>query len=322
MRADYRARYGDAKVDAQLDALRRHGDTIDDPDVWLGAALAGDFKFMAVERVAACCCGSADSEALVRFIFWNLLGLRRCRSCGTLFVSPRLSPEAMRRVFDTSYFDHADIERWGRRREPIFDDAIRILRGIGARSVFDVGTAYGHFVAAALAAGLDAEGCDVSPSAIRRGRAELGVRLREGTVASLEPPLPVVDCVTSFDALYYTADPVQELRGMRRLLRPGGYLLLRLRNAEHARVAPAREIGRSALPVEHLWGFTPRSIARPLERAGFQIVSRWAAPYSRTRLSGLQQLWWRMGQVSARVRPHAPLLTQSFTIVARALPDP
>ena len=53
-----RTRYGLARIEAQLESLARHGDVIDDAELWLTAALAGDFKFMPIESVDRCPCGS------------------------------------------------------------------------------------------------------------------------------------------------------------------------------------------------------------------------------------------------------------------------
>lgn len=313
-------RYPADAIDRQLADLRRHGDVIDDPALWLRTALEGDFKFTPLERVERCCCGSARHALLCRFVFWNLLGLRECRDCGTLFVSPRLTADAIRRVFNDYYFDPADVEFWGERRAPVFRDVLRSLERLGCRSVFDVGAAYGHFVAFAERAGLRAAGCDLAEPAVRWGRERLGVDLRSGAVGELPPSTERFDCVVSLDTLYYAPDPAATLDAMRALLRPGGYVFLRLRNgrgvAARARREGRQPVGRSVIPGEHVWAFTPRSAARLLARHGFELVGLEPAAYSRHPLG----LFFRAGLAVnrwARQWTAAPVLTRSFDIVGR-----
>ena len=314
-----RARYGDPAVERQLAALRQHGEAVDDPLLWLQAALAGNFKFMPIELARRCVCGGDRLRLRSRFVFWNLLGVRECQSCGLILVSPRLTADAMRRVFADTYFDYADLDVWGERRQPVFADVARLLSGLGCRSVFDVGTAFGHFVRWANDHGFQASGCDVSERAVAIGRERFGVQLFAGSVH--EVPARSADSAVSLDALYYVQDPVAELRAMRRLVRPEGYLVLRLRNGRWASARAALEgrkpIGNAVMPSEHLWAFTPDTVQCLLDAGGWQLVRCEPAAYSRTPLAVVQTAAVRASRAARRAWPDAPILTRSFNVVAR-----
>jgi SAM-dependent methyltransferase len=316
-----RDRYGVARVEAQLASLARHGDVIDDAELWLTAALAGDFKFMPIECVDRCPCGSSESRLLSRFVFWNLLGVRECRRCGLPFVAPRLSAAGIERVFNEFYFDHTDPEFWGHRRRPIFRDIVRLLRRLGCISIVDVGAGYGHFLHYAAGHGILGVGCDLSRGAVAWGRARLGVDLQVGRIDQLDLPEGRADAVVCLDTLYYSPQPVSDLLRMRTLLRPGGYVVLRLRNgrkvAARAHQESCRPVGRAVLPSGHLYGFSPATIAPTLEAGGFRLLRCEPAPYSRAPLSLLLQSGFIMNRLAQSTHRSFGILTQSFHVIAR-----
>jgi SAM-dependent methyltransferase len=314
-------RYGNAAVETQLAALERHGDLIDDPELWLETALAGDFKFMAIERVQRCPCGSDHSTHISRFLYWNLLGMRRCDRCGVIFVSPRLTSEAMASVFAEHYFDYNDLATWGERREPVFAEIMSMLTSRNVKSVLDVGAAYGHFVRYAQQRGLRAAGTDISAKAVEIGREKLGVDLHAGRLSELAIPEGSFDAVVSLDALYYSADPRAELDAMRRVVKPGGILILRLRNSfwsrAFARITRFGAISRAILPAPHLWGYTPTSIEQLLEVSGWRTEECSPAAYSSSRIAPVQSIAASLNRAATRAWRNAPVLTRSFNVVAR-----
>ena len=316
-----RARYGLARVEAQLASLARHGDVIDDAECWLTAALVGDFTFMPIECVDRCPCGSGESRLLSRFVFWNLLGVRECSRCGMPFVSPRLTPAGIERVFNEFYFDHAHPEFWGHRRRPVFRDIVRLLRRLGCTSIVDVGAGYGHFLHYAAQHGILGVGCDLSRDAVEWGRTHLGMDLRVGRIDQLDLSEGKTDAVVCLDTLYYSPQPVSDLHRMRSLLRPGGYVVLRLRNgrkvAARARLEGRGPVGRAVLPSGHLYGFSPETIAPTLEAGGLHLLRCEPAPYSRAPLSPLLQSGFIMNRLAQSAHRNIGILTQSFHVIAR-----
>ena len=316
-----RERYGEEAVEFQLRSLERHGNAVEDPRLWLEVALEGRFKFMPISQVDRCPCGNTETRLTGRFVFWNLLALRECGKCGLLIVSPRLTKEAMRSVFTEYYFDYANLSLWGDRRARVFADVLRILKLRGARSVFDVGAAFGHFVKYAREMGLEAAGSDISPKAVEVGRAQLGVDLYAGTLDELSLQEESLDAIVSLDAFYYVPEPRAELDAMRRLLKPGGVLVLRLRNSIWSRVLARtgrlRTVGPSILPAQHLWGFTPQSITYLLEISGWRVEECLPAAYSMSRLAPLQAATTVLNRVLRQAWHGAPILTRSFNVVAR-----
>lgn len=317
----FRERYGDAAVDTQLQALAAHGDAVDDPALWLDTALAQGFKYMPIERLRRCACGSTSLELLSRFVFWNLQGITRCNACGLTFVSPRLTSAAISRVFSEFYFDLAQPEYWGQRRQSVFADVYRLLRRNPCRRVLDVGAAYGHFVRWLRDRGVDAEGSDISPASVAWGRRNLGVKLHEGRIDTLDLPAGSMDCIVSLDALYYSPDPVRELNAMHRLLRPGGHLVLRLRNGRRTAADAGRQgrrpVGTSVMPDAHLWAFTPGSISTLLRASGFEVELIEPAAYSQVGIASVPlRAWLTLSRAWTVLAGPSAVHTQSFNVLA------
>jgi SAM-dependent methyltransferase len=188
------------------------------------------------------------------------------------------------------------------------------------RRAFDVGGAYGHLLQYLGRHGIEGAGCDLSPDVARWGREHLGVALHAGSVSAVEEPAASFDAVLCMDTLYYAHDPGADLRAMRRLLKPGGVLVLRLRNGRGARVREAGSHGmvRVPMPLEHLWLFTPASIAAVLRHEGFEVLDYRAASYSDTRWAGVTGLWTAFAEWLRRLGGgRIPPLTHSFYVIAR-----
>lgn len=128
------------------------------------------------------------------------------------------------------------------------------LRAIGARRVLDLGCGTGRHVQALLAAGFDAHGADVSEDMLARARELLGggERLHRWRMGE-EPPRSLRDA-TPFDAaiamgnvwpmLTEGRELAATAAALRRLLRPGGLLLLGLKA-----LAVRQERGEPCLPL-------------------------------------------------------------------------
>lgn len=106
------------------------------------------------------------------------------------------------------------------------------------------------------AAPLDAQvtGIDIAPREVRRARAALGSRATFHCVDMREASLPASDVVVLLDALHYISQAEQDalLAGIRRVLAPGGRLVMRVGDG-----AAGRRSGFARV-VDHLVAFARR----------------------------------------------------------------
>jgi SAM-dependent methyltransferase len=132
--------------------------------------------------------------------------------------------------------------------------------------VLDVGGGWGTFALCARGLGCEVHMLETSP-ARRRHAESLGLE----TVTSLSAlEAASFDLAVMNQSLEHIPYPVQLLEQVRRVLRPGGGLAVDVPRADPARAVVARGPFH---PLEHINGFTQRSLALAVSRAGLQLAS-------------------------------------------------
>jgi SAM-dependent methyltransferase len=161
-----------------------------------------------------------------------------------------------------------EAENWRR----TFRDRLRDLPATPGK-LLDVGAATGFFVEQARAVGWDATGVEPSEWAAEYARNELGVDVQTGTLESMQFPDGAFDVVTLWEVIEHLQDPRLTLAEIRRILRPGGRLVLSTPDAgsRAARLSGRRWLGWRKVP-EHLFFFDRANLDRLLGRAGFKPV--------------------------------------------------
>jgi 2-polyprenyl-3-methyl-5-hydroxy-6-metoxy-1,4-benzoquinol methylase len=228
-----------------------------------------------VEVVYAAVRSSSDIDAATVFRSSGDEPLRdrlvRCTACGLQYVSPRLRHDI---VLD-GYADGADEQfvSQTRGREITFArclDLIETYTGGRRGRVLDVGTAAGSFLHVAKSRGWVVDGCEPNRWLCQWGREHYGLDIRPGTLNDQAFPAASFDLVTLWDVLEHTPDPAAVIRECRRVLKPGGLLVV---NYPDIGSGVARTMGRSwvFLLSVHLYYFTPATLTRLLESSGFSV---------------------------------------------------
>lgn len=108
-----------------------------------------------------------------------------------------------------------------------YDDVLdRLALAPGAR-LCDVGCGAGLAVAVAAGRGLEVCGVDAAEALLAIARQRVpGADLRHGDLEALPFDDASVDAVTGFNAFQYAADPVAALAEARRIVRPGGTVVV------------------------------------------------------------------------------------------------
>jgi SAM-dependent methyltransferase len=154
--------------------------------------------------------------------------------------------------------------------------------------LLDVGCAYGWFLAAARQAGVAGLGIEPDPVIADAARRQ-GLDVRTGYFPEAVAPSESFDVISFHDVLEHLADLHGVLDASRRLLRPGGLLVVAAPSSRGALYAVARALARVGLrsPLHRLWQegfpsphlsyFSPRSLDLLAARHGFR-------PHARRRL--------------------------------------
>ena len=208
----------------------------------------------------------------------------RCGSCGLVYTrTPLLASQAHYVVSRDEYLaKYADVfeGRTAHPRDPNYDELLGFLESrcrFGA--MLDVGSHCGFFLRRARKRGWSTTGVEPSPVSASLAREVFGLNVKTGFLADVAFPDCSFDCVTVVDVLEHIPDPRALLVEVRRVLRPGGCLLVKVPNVRYVlmkyRLVHGRfGVHRDAFDArEHVVHYSRQTLAGLLSSAGFADLS-------------------------------------------------
>ena len=262
-------------IDSAVDARRR-------PRVGNDPGDGRDF-----EAVACCGCGHAASDPFItaeddltgrpgRFTF------RRCRACGLVYQTPRLTIERVKDYYDEDYLAHRPGSDWGW-MSPLFRwamgavdrEKLRICRRYlaldASSTVLDVGCGAGKFLAG-LRARHGAAGVGVDFVDLADRPALRGVEFRCGPFHEQDVGAGRFDLVTMWHFLEHDYAPVPSLVSARRALKDEGRLVIEVPRLDSLtfRLFGDRWPGLQA--PQHTALYDRAALLRMVERADLEVV--------------------------------------------------
>lgn len=251
---------------------------------------------------ACIACGSADTRPFHP-------GLLRCRRCGHGWADLRRSPEQLASLYQRHYFfgdeyldylaDRAILQKNFRLRLSVLE---RFVDPARHRHLLEVGCAYGFFLNLARDRFDSALGIDIAEDGIRHARESLGLEAVCGDLLTHDFGGRLFDVACLWDTIEHLPRPDLVVERIARLTGPGA--LLALTTGDLASLS-ARLTGRHWRlfhPPTHLHYFTRRSLARLLDRLGFEPVYDHTCGYYRGADSaayGLLVLRWHRPRLYA-----------------------
>ena len=229
-------------------------------------------------------CGADDTTILNSD---DLLHLVRCRRCGLVYVTPRLTELAIQRLYAEDYFCTGNGARRGYRN--YIADQEYLLRTFRKRicwlerygepggRLLDVGCAAGFFMQVCQERGWKVYGVEPTSCMADFARSHLGFEVFEGRLREANFRSSFFDVITLWDVLEHMTDPHQELLEINRVLRPRGLLVLETQNVASL---TARVLGKHWYHYGndlHLFHFSPQTIAHLLADTGFRVLKTTAA---------------------------------------------
>jgi SAM-dependent methyltransferase len=216
---------------------------------------------------ACAVCGSADARRPL--LAGSLVACGRCD-----FVWTAAEPAQLQDLYGAGRFRadaYEDYLQPSARRYEAGRRLSWLLRTGRVSSLVEAGCAGGFFIEAAVRAGIDAAGVELSPEMAAYARDQLQLPVWQGRfeAAPLEAP---VQAVCAFHVLEHVEDPNAFVRTAWKLLEPGGLLAVEVPNIASP---AAKRLGldwQGLQPRYHRWHFGPTSLRRLVERHGFDVV--------------------------------------------------
>ncbi len=231
------------------------------------------------EHIICPLCGSKPVEFAVDYQGFHLC---RCPGCGLQFQSPRLTFEVLAdKVYTADYCpgheESANEKAFARQ----VDNFERLLGRKGG--ILDVGCGNGSFLEFAKRRGWETFGADIrlSPET-----STLTCPLWEGRLPDIDFEGRRFDVIRFNHVLEHLQNPLVELARCRELLNPSGIVFVgvpnlagispRIKNLQ-SRLGLKQKRWRHYAATHHLYFFTPSTLRRLIEKAGFS-VRFWETP--------------------------------------------
>ena len=148
--------------------------------------------------------------------------------------------------------------------------AMHLRAPTGPARLLEVGSGSGVALARMQALGWQAEGVEVDPRAVNAALAR-GAKVHQGDIFKPAFPDATFDAITSTHVLEHIYDPVRTLNECRRILKPGGKLVILTPNVESLGQSWYGVAWVGLDPPRHLNLFSRDALARAAQSAGFTI---------------------------------------------------
>jgi SAM-dependent methyltransferase len=200
--------------------------------------------------------------------------VRECTRCQLGVTWPRPAGEVLARYYPPQYEAWRPSRGWiGLVRHTLAQIRASLppfgaLKRAGPGAMLDVGCGRGDLAASFARAGWRGAGLDISPVAVAAARAA-GVDAQVGTIETAPWPDGSFDVIVMNHSLEHMPDPVDAMQRARRLLRPGGTLIVAVPNWGSWQ---RRVFGTYWTPLDvprHLTHFSSDALHRAARQAGY-----------------------------------------------------
>lgn len=234
--------------------------------------------------------------------------LVRCRRCGLVYVNPRPDGETLGAMYDDpdyytdGYNLGVETENYFERKDELLEQYDGIVADIeretgkSAGDMLELGSAGGFFLEAARRRGWRVKGIEISPPAVAFSRREMDFEVFEGLLEDAPYAEGSFDVAMADNVLEHTTDPADVLARLKRLLRPGGHLVVIVPSYVNSpyfrafltarRLLPRALLGPQTLKLlkfedddergggypYHILEFDRATLTRLLREAGFETV--------------------------------------------------
>jgi len=238
---------------------------------------------MAEKTLKSSCnlCQSRHAKEVYSFSGYSLV---RCENCSLHFLHPLLTAVELKQIYSDEYYLSPDSNVFGYSDYRKDVDAI-ILTAIkryvdiekdftnGAKSILDVGCAYGYYLDIARLHGWKTVGVEFHEECSKFANEHFGLNVHHGSYDDHGFGEDEFDVVTCWDVLEHLNNPQRFFEVAHRILRPGGKLFLTTPDIESlpSRIMKSRWMGIKSR--EHQYFFSRETLSRYLEKNGFSMES-------------------------------------------------
>jgi SAM-dependent methyltransferase len=212
------------------------------------------------------------------FSLWAKAGpysIETCVACGLGITSPLPSSSAIIGTNEEIYSVENRIKAYLSRVDYFKKRYRRYLSSIKrfqeGGTLLDIGCNIGLFLTVAREEGFSVVGVELNRACAEYARTTFKIEVFSDVVEKVGFPSHGFDVVTLFDVLEHVPDIETFLAEVRRILKPGGLLVVQSPNLHSLMASLTKGEWVWLSPPDHIYHFTPSSLSRLLESNGFAV---------------------------------------------------
>lgn len=225
-----------------------------------------------------------------------------CNKCGLMYANPRANPVDHEQVeaFDPDFVEHDPGMAERLRKESLQVRDFAKTRAFLAERypqrgrLLEVGSGYGYLLDYFRQDGWQVEGAEPNEGLNRNARKTLGLKVFSGILPEANYPDASFDVVLMAHVIEHVPDPQDTLREIRRVLKPGGMLVMETPRYDTLMFKLLGRRERSLSCDGHIYFFTTKTLRESSEKAGFEVVREDAVGRSLT----LERLAYNIGVIA------------------------
>jgi 2-polyprenyl-3-methyl-5-hydroxy-6-metoxy-1,4-benzoquinol methylase len=224
-------------------------------------------------------CGADDFTVVFKKGEAQLHQIVRCNLCGLMYANPQEEIDAVTALTGDvpTVYNPEDHREYFQKQQVQIPDNLRALSVLneylpGRGRLLEVGSYCGIFLDRIRSDGWEATGLEPFRAAADYSRAKFGLQIMDGVLPQPELPDRSFDAVVMLHVIEHMPDPMASLRELRRLLRPGGLLVVETPRFDSLVFKLLGKRERSVAACNgHIYFFTVPTLTRMLEQSGFQV---------------------------------------------------
>ncbi len=214
-------------------------------------------------------CGSKQ-----RTVLWvkDEFQYNRCAECGLVYISPRLTEDEISNIYK-GLFNSKSLNKPPPVDFTSYKDFFKLIKRYRENNLLlDVGCFRGYLLSGAREQGWQVKGTELSEQAAACARKDYDLDIHTGSLADANYRENLFDVVSMFDVIEHLTDPVEYLKEVRRILRPGGLLYIETPNFNSITRYCLGKHWSIFFPW-HLYYFTSRTLARLVNKVSLDVIS-------------------------------------------------
>jgi 2-polyprenyl-3-methyl-5-hydroxy-6-metoxy-1,4-benzoquinol methylase len=281
--------------------------------------LAGNDTVEGSVRSVKCnLCGADDYSVRFPKGFAQLHRIVTCNRCGLMYANPQESVdcETFKSEAYPKVFDEVKGRQYFQKQHAQLPDNLRalgvLLELVPKRGrLLEIGSFCGIFLDRIRASGWEVTGLEPDRGVADYARAKYGLNIVDGVLPKPALPDENFDAVVMLHVIEHMPDPSENLREIRRLLKPGGVLVVETPRFDSLmfKILGRRERSLSNCNG-HIYFFTVPTLRRMLEQNGFEVIKVELVGRTLT----MDRLFYNLGVIS-----RSNLVKRCLSSVSRAL---